>query len=224
MEFNVKKCNHISLTNKRTVVTLPYYMHSQVLEHVTSYDYLGVRLTSKLNWKEHCDKTSNKANRALGLVKRTLQPCTPEVKERAYKAIIRPLLEYASAAWNPHTNRDTETIEKVQRRAARFVVHNYKRSTNSQDLVNQLGWDSLESRRLLAPSSIQPAPRPRIQHSMLQPHSSVLAHSYSPFIRTVRVWNKLSTQTVQAENITSFKSLAIRDIQNMKTPNHLKRF
>ena len=88
--------------------------------------------------------------RSLGLVKRTLKPCTPEVKERAYKAIIRPLLEYASAAWNPHTNRDTETIEKVQRRAARFVAHDYKRSTNSQDLVNQLGWDSLESRRLLA--------------------------------------------------------------------------
>ena len=150
------------------------------------------------------------------------------------------VLEYASAAWNPHTNRDTETIEKVQRRAARFVAHDYMRSTNSQDLVNQLGWDSLESRRLLAqvtlfykiknnlidlefPSSIQPAPRSRIQHAMLQPYSSVLAHSYSPFVRTVRVWNKLSTQTVQAKNITSFKSLAMWDIQNMKTPNHLKR-
>ena len=139
MEFNVKKCYHISLTNKRAAVMLPYYMHGQVLEHVTSFDYLGVRLTNKLNWKEHCDKTSNKANRCLGLVKRTLKPCTPEVKERAYKALIRPLLEYASAAWNPHTNRDTEIIEKVQRRAARFVAHDYARSTKSQDLVNQLG-------------------------------------------------------------------------------------
>ena len=73
------------------------------------------------------------------------------------------------------------------------------------------------------PSSIQPAPRSGIQHAMLQPYSSVLAHSYSPFVRTVRVWNKLSTQTVQAKNITSFKSLAMWDIQNMKTPNHLKR-
>ena len=242
-KFGVHACYsgyHISLTNKRAVVMLPYYMHGQVLEHVTSYDYLGVRLTSKLNWKEHCDKTSNKANRSLGLVKRTLKPCTPEVKERAYKALIRPLLEYASAAWNPHTNRETETIEKVKRRAARFVAHDYMRSTNSQDLVNQLGWDSLESRLLLAqvtlfykiknnlidlefPSSIQPAPRSRIQHAMLQPYSSVLAHSYSPFVRTVRVWNKLSTQTVQAKNITSFKLLAMWDIQNMKTPNHLKR-
>ena len=114
------------------------------------------------------------------------------------------------------------------------------RSTNSQDLVTQLGWGSLESRRLLAqvslfykiknnlidlefPSSIQPAPRSIIPHDMLQPYSSVLAQSYSPFVRTVRVWNKLSTQTVQAKNITSFKSLAMSDIQNMKTPNHLKR-
>ena len=73
------------------------------------------------------------------------------------------------------------------------------------------------------PFSIQPAPWSMIQHAMLQPYSSVLAHSYSPFVRTVRVWNKLSTQTVQAKNITSFKSLAMSDIQNMKTPNHLKR-
>ena len=240
MEFNVKKCYHITLTNKRAPVVLPYYMHGQVLEHVTCYDYLGVRLTGKLNWKEHCDKISNKANKSLGLVKRTLKPCTPEVKERSYKALIRPLLEYASAAWNPHTNRDTETIEKVQRRAARFVAHDYRRSTNSQDLVNKLGWDSLESRRLLAqatlfykiknklidlefPSSIQPASKSSIQHAMLQPYSSVLAYSYSPFVRTVRVWNKLKTETVQANNISLFKSLAMRDIQNMKTPNHLKR-
>ena len=99
------------------------------------------------------------------------------------------------------------------------------RSTNSQDLVNQLGWASLESRRLLAqvslfykiknnlvdlefPSSIQPAPRSMIQHAMLQPYSSVLAHSYSPFVRTVRVWNKLSTQTVQAKNITPFQVIS----------------
>ena len=123
---------------------------------------------------------------------------------------------------------------------AHFVAHDCMRSTNSQDLVNQLGWASLESRRLLAqvslfykiknnlidlefPSSIQPAPRSMIQHAMLQPYSSVLAHSYSPFVRTGGVWNKLSTQTVQAKNITSFKSLAMSDIQNMKTPNHLKR-
>ena len=136
------------------------------------------------------------------------------------REVLLPLRD-ASAAWNPHTNRDTETIEKVQRRAARFVAHDYKRSTNSHDLVNQLGWDFLESRRLLAqvtlffkiknnlidlefPSSIQPAPRSRIQHAMLQPYPSVLAYSYSPFVRTVRVWNKLSTQTVQAKSITSF--------------------
>ena len=104
--------------------------------------------------------------------------------------IERVLPGIASAAWNSHTNRDTEIIEKVQRQAARFIAHDYMRSKNSQDLVNQFGWASLESR-----------------HAMLQPYSSVLTYSYSPFVRTVRVWNKLSTQTVQAKNITSFKSL-----------------
>ena len=43
-------------------------------------------------------------------------------REPIYKALVQPLLEYASTAWNPHTNRDTETIEKVQCRAAQFFL------------------------------------------------------------------------------------------------------
>ena len=147
---------------------------------------------------------------------------------------VRPLLEYASTVWNPHANRDTETIEKVQCQAARFVKHEYRGCTSSQDLVNQLGWDSLESRRLLAqvtlfykikhnlvdlgfPPSIQPAPRSSTQHALLQLHQNILAYSYSPFVRTVRVWNKLLSGTVQTKNVESFKSLAMTDIKGMKT-------
>ena len=88
---------------------------------------------------------------------------------------VNPILQFL---------KSSENYEKVQRRAVRFVAHDYTRSTNSHDLVNQLGWASLESTRLLAqvslfykiknnlkdlefPSSIQPAPRSMIQHAML---------------------------------------------------------
>ena len=39
----------------------------------------------------------------------------------------------------------------------------------------------------------------------------------------MRAWNKLSSGTVQAKNVESFKSLAMTDIKGMKTPAHLKR-
>ena len=36
------------------------------------------------------------------MIKRTLGPCKPEVKQTAYNMLIRPKLEYSSPIWNPH--------------------------------------------------------------------------------------------------------------------------
>ena len=42
------------------------------------------------------------------------------MKEAAYKDMVRPILEYGSSVWDPHTGRLQEELEKVQNRAARF--------------------------------------------------------------------------------------------------------
>jgi len=36
-------------------------------------------------------------------------------------SLVRPNLEYAAAAWDPYTAKDTQQLERVQRGAARFV-------------------------------------------------------------------------------------------------------
>ena len=46
-----------------------------------------------------------------------------EVKLQAYKGLIRPVLEYASTAWDPHQSYLQEKLEKVQN--ARFITSNY---------------------------------------------------------------------------------------------------
>jgi hypothetical protein len=38
----------------------------------------------------------------------------------------RPLVEYASIAWNPYTKTEINKIEAAQRRAARYVVNNQR--------------------------------------------------------------------------------------------------
>ena len=48
-----------------------------------------------------------------------------EVMLQAYKGFIRPVLEYASTAWDPHQSYLQEKLEKVQKRAARFIISNY---------------------------------------------------------------------------------------------------
>ena len=44
------------------------------------------------------------------------------MKEAAYKGLVRPVLEYGSSVWDPHTHGPQEILEKVQNRVARIIV------------------------------------------------------------------------------------------------------
>ena len=66
----------------------------------------------------------------------------------AYKGLVRPVLEYGSSVWDPHTHGLQEELEKVQNRAARFVTGNYVFETGSMTgILGQLKWESLKKRR-----------------------------------------------------------------------------
>ena len=81
-------------------------------------------------------------------LRRNLSPCPQDVKETAYKGLVRPILEYASPVWDPHGIVVQEELENVQNSAARFVTGNYNFETGSMtSILEQLGWESLHKRR-----------------------------------------------------------------------------
>ena len=70
------------------------------------------------------------------------------MQEAAYKGMVRPILEYGSSVWDPHTDKLQEELETVQNRAARFVTRNYVYETGSMTgILGQLKWESLKKRR-----------------------------------------------------------------------------
>ena len=57
-------------------------------------------------------------------------------------------MEYGSSVWDPHTHGLQEELEKVQKRAARFVTGNYVFETGSMtSILGQQEWESLKNRR-----------------------------------------------------------------------------
>ena len=69
----------------------------------------------------HITNISAKATKILNFVRRNVYYCDPTAKATAYLSLVRPLLEYAAAAWDPYRLRDINCLEMVQRRAARFA-------------------------------------------------------------------------------------------------------
>ena len=71
------------------------------------------------------------------------------VNSTAYTFLVRPVLDYASPAWDFTSSEDIMKLEKVQRQPAQFVYGNYSERNPGcvTQMVNNLGWETLESRR-----------------------------------------------------------------------------
>ena len=68
------------------------------------------------------------------------------MKETAYKTtLVRPKLQYACSAWDPHHQKDKAALERIQRKAARFVTGNYDRTTSVTEMLQDLQWDTLQT-------------------------------------------------------------------------------
>jgi len=132
MKFNPSKCHVLRISRKQNPVESNYVLMRKVLDSVTHHRYLGVELSRNLEWGKHVNNKVMKANRSLGFLRRNLSSCPEGVKEAAYKALVRPHVEYVSSVWDPHLKKHVKQIEGVQRRAARFVLKTVTRGNQEQ--------------------------------------------------------------------------------------------
>lgn len=228
MEFNPSKCTVIRIApnKKKPILPTSYSLHGQTLETTPSSKYLGVLISDDLSWSSHVQATVNKGNRTVGFLRRNFRECTTTVRAATYKAMVRPVLDYASPVWDPISQKDVTELEKVQRRAARYVHNNYSDRTPGcvTSMLKTLQWEPLADRRLAnrltmlykinngivdinkAEFYTSGDSRTRGAQRLFQERAShpVLFNSFFP--RTLRQWNKLDPKTTVAPSLESFQA------------------
>jgi hypothetical protein len=79
---------------------------------------LGVHVLISSNGKfnDHISKTVMKANRMIGMVKRSFKTRNPETLTSIYKRYILPIMSYASPIWSPSYKTKIQELERAQKR------------------------------------------------------------------------------------------------------------
>ena len=101
MSFATKKCMKMMITLQKTPLMFSDHLCNDLLEGVSYQKYLREVITSTLNWGTQCEEVKEKANRVLDVLQLNLSP----IKEHAYLSLVRPLAEYATTTWSPHTSK-----------------------------------------------------------------------------------------------------------------------
>jgi len=61
--------------------------------------------------------------------------------------MVRPIIEYASTIWAPHTAISINRLEAIQRRAARFCYNDFSTYSSVTRMISNLNMPTLELRR-----------------------------------------------------------------------------
>ena len=81
------------------------------------------------------------------MLKRNIKLASQKIKDKAYKSLIRPQLEFASSVWAPWQQSLINKIEQTQRRAVQYATSDYNPFNSVSLHISNLKWDTLEDCR-----------------------------------------------------------------------------
>ena len=131
LNLNKFKCAAIRFSLSPPSITLPnyailiWYLNTPIKFSQCHQD-LGIMVDENLSWTKHYNHIRLKAYRTLHLIRRSISPSAPvNIKKRLYMMLVRSQLTYCSQLWQPRLIKDIKCLERVQRRATKFLLQYY---------------------------------------------------------------------------------------------------
>jgi hypothetical protein len=225
LSFNASKCKvmHIGSANHSFDYSMSSDSNPVVLDSVTIEKDLGVHVDSSLKFHKHVETQVNKANKILGMIRRSYCHLDSTTLVKLYISLVRPHLEYCNAVWYPRYSKEANLIEGVQRRATKLVPTlkhlDYVERLKALDLPSMYyrrdRGDMIECYKYLnglykLPDGLLEVDRNSFTrgHSFklkkLRCSTGMRQHYFS--MRVVNKWNGLSSKVVSSPSLNTFKN------------------
>ncbi|KAL8623737.1 hypothetical protein ACOMHN_040083 [Nucella lapillus] len=223
--FHPQKCSVMKLGSKKSEVEYTMQDATQgttVLEEHEHEKDLGVHVNNKLCFKEHVAKSTAKANKIVGIIRRTFDYLSNDLFAQLYKSLVRPILEYGHSVWQPHHKTHCSEVEDVQRRATKLLAP--LRDKPYPERLVILGLPTLEHRRNRGDMidlykymyGIYDSDQPKFEITkdratrgnslrIIKKHCRLDVRSGTFSQRVVNTWNDLPEFVVRAPSMKSFK-------------------
>ena len=208
-------------------------MNNTQIKNVNSHKHLGLILNKSCSWHEHIEDLSSKAWRRVNILRKLKYQLDRKTLQITYFSFIRPILEYADIVWDNCTQYEKNELEKIQIEAA-MIVTGATRSCSNKKILEEAGWDSLETRRekhrlitfhkmvhqnspsylytLVPPSVHQVSQRNlRSQNDLHIPRSRTNLYRDSFIPKTSKDWNALPENIRRTQSLGEFRRFLDRN-------------
>ena len=231
LHFNVSKCHvmHMGTNNPKNEYFMKISESVQKIEWCEEEKDLGVTFDPKLKFDTHIHRIVAKANKMLGIIKRSFMSLNKDCFMKLYKAFVRPHLEYANVIWAPHLKRQSIYIENVQRRATRLLkpcnemsyderlkylnLHSLKGRRDRGDLIQIYkiynGIDDVNFHSLFSPATSSLTRNS--EGKILMRHCNTNLRKFYFSNRIISNWNSLPYNVKNANTLNDFKIFIDRD-------------
>ena len=124
------KLNKLSLNAQKTKLMLFHRKQKHVndvnikidntmIEHVQTFNFLGIMLNETLSWKSHIDMVSNKISKVIGILYRLKHVFPEYVLFTLYNSLIVSYINYGLLLWGV----DCHKLQSLQKKALRFMTN-----------------------------------------------------------------------------------------------------
>ena len=222
MKMNASKCSLLQIGWNNQVKS-QYLLGDAHASVVNCVQDLGILISGKLTFSEHCMSITSNASKRVGLNYRAFSSRDKDFMVGMFVTYIRPLLEHNSEIWSPLYIQDIDRIEGIQRKFTKRIKGLFHKSYNERLRICNLEW--LELRRIKTDVTFV--------YKMI--HSLVALHfdeyfKYAPVVgtrgngmklypcfarrnvtfnffcnRVINVWNALPNYVVSAPSLEVFK-------------------